>query len=389
MTLNKDKSTIGKEIRLHRILKHGCRLPLECVNYPKCRHSRKCTKECPDYKSFICKRRDRTPGACNGCDHYSSCRFDKYFYDATDAEIAYRQELIRLREGFNTSLEEIKRIGEIIVRPIKNGQSIEQVYLSHQDEIGVCIKTIYNYIAAGLFKEAGFDLIDLDLRRKVSRKVTRKRTNRFKEREDRSFFIGRSYNDFKEYIEIDKDAFIVEMDTVYNDISGPFIQTFKFLRYGFIYALYHTRKDKESMKKLSAILGDSFDIIDIFLTDRGSEFYGISDLEKELGFKVFYCDPMRSDQKGSLENKHEELRYILEKDRDLYEIGLVSQKALDLVLSHINSSPRKKLNKHSPIELMRFLDPELYARFKASGIKEITKDDIILRPYLLHDFQKK
>ena len=279
------------------------------------------------------------------------------------------------------------------MRPIKNGQSIEQVYLSHQDEIGVCIKTIYNYIAAGLFKEAGFDLIDLDLRRKVSRKVTRKRTNRFKEREDRSFFIGRSYNDFKEYIEIDKDAFIVEMDTVYNDISGPYIQTFKFLRYGFIYALYHTRKDKESMndgvKRLSAILGDRFDIIDIFLTDRGPEFYGISDLEKELGFKVFYCDPMRSDQKGSLENKHEELRYILEKDRDLYEIGLVSQKALDLVLSHINSSPRKKLNKHSPIELMRFLDPELYARFKASGIKEITKDDIILRPYLLHDFQKK
>ena len=199
MTLNKDKSTIGKEIRLHRILKHRCRLPLECVNYPKCRHSRKCTKECPDYKAFICKRRDRTPLACSGCDHYSRCRFDKYFYDAIDAELAYRQQLIRSREGFNTSLEEIKRIGEIIARPIKNGQSIEQVYLSHQDEIGVFIKTIYNYIAAGLFKEAGFDLIDLDLRRKVSRKVTRKRTNRFKEREDRSFFIGRSYNDFKEY----------------------------------------------------------------------------------------------------------------------------------------------------------------------------------------------
>ena len=109
MTLNKDKSTIGKEIRLHRILKHRCRLPLECVNYPKCRHSRKCTKECPDYKAFICKRRDRTPGACNGCDHYSSCRFDKYFYDATDAELAYPPRVDMLKRRFQYILRGDKK----------------------------------------------------------------------------------------------------------------------------------------------------------------------------------------------------------------------------------------------------------------------------------------
>ena len=34
--LGKDNSTIGKEIKLHRYLKHKCPLPLECKNYKKC-----------------------------------------------------------------------------------------------------------------------------------------------------------------------------------------------------------------------------------------------------------------------------------------------------------------------------------------------------------------
>ena len=32
-TLGKDKSTIGKEIKLHRILTYKCHMPLECNNY--------------------------------------------------------------------------------------------------------------------------------------------------------------------------------------------------------------------------------------------------------------------------------------------------------------------------------------------------------------------
>ena len=35
-TLGKDKSTIGKEIKLHRALTHKCKMPLECNNYRKC-----------------------------------------------------------------------------------------------------------------------------------------------------------------------------------------------------------------------------------------------------------------------------------------------------------------------------------------------------------------
>ena len=36
MTIGKDKSTIGKEIKLHRALTQKCKMPLECYNYRKC-----------------------------------------------------------------------------------------------------------------------------------------------------------------------------------------------------------------------------------------------------------------------------------------------------------------------------------------------------------------
>ena len=52
------------------------------------------------------------------------------------------------------------------------------------------------------------------------------------------------------------------MDTVYNDGSnGPFLQTFKFVRAGLLFALYHEEKTASAMKDgvglLESILGPS------------------------------------------------------------------------------------------------------------------------------------
>ena len=60
-TIGKDPTTVAKEIRNHRILKHKTSLSLECSNYAKCKYGRQCSDKCPDYKLFICKRRDRSP----------------------------------------------------------------------------------------------------------------------------------------------------------------------------------------------------------------------------------------------------------------------------------------------------------------------------------------
>lgn len=113
-TLGKDKSTIGKEIRLHRVLSHKCRLPRECAGYKKCKHGRDCTDCCTDFTPFNCSRRDRSPGACNGCSSNSFCRFDKFIYDAAGADSEYRSRLVDARAGVNLTTTEAKKIASVI-----------------------------------------------------------------------------------------------------------------------------------------------------------------------------------------------------------------------------------------------------------------------------------
>lgn len=395
--MGKDASTIGKEIKLHRQVAYTCKLALECKNYKKCKHDRNCNADCLDYEEFKCTRRDKSPGACNGCSSYQSCRFTKYRYDSNIANNEYKKQLVDVRQGFNTTIDEVKRIGKIMLPLIKNGQSIEQILLAHE-EIKVTVKTIYTYVESGLFKDIGIDITVLDLRRQVSRKIPKKKANLYKKREDMSFIKGRGYKDYLYYIEVNIEANVVQMDTVYNNISdGPFIQTFKFIKYGFLFCIYHTKKTEEAMNNgvllLEKILGEELfnQEVEVLLTDRGNEFYAIYKLEKrENGTtrtRVFYCDSMASYQKGSLENKHEELRYICPKEVDLYALGLTDQNKMNLVTSNINSSPRKKLNGKSPIELVKFFCPAMAKKLADFGVIEIEKDKVILKPFLLSELK--
>ena len=97
---------------------------------------------------------------------------------------------------------------------------------------------------------------------------------------------------------------------------------------------------------------------------------------------------MQSGQKGTLENKHIELRYILPKGPDLRALGLTCQSDLNLVLSHVNSSPCEVLGNKSPLELAEFMYHNLYEKLVAFGIRQIEKDQIILKPYLLKQRNK-
>ena len=107
------------------------------------------------------------------------------------------------------------------------------------------------------------------------------------------------------------------MDTVYNGQSGPFMQTFKFLSYSFTLIIYHEEKSAKAMVEgvdlLETILGKDLFLkeVKVIKTDRGSEFSDAEGLEKDndgsMRTYVFYCDPMQSCQKGSLENNHKEV----------------------------------------------------------------------------------
>ena len=391
-TIGKNNSSVGKEIKLHRSLTHKCNLPLECDAYRKCPHGRNCTSDCPDYVPFHCSRRDRSPGACNGCPNWSKCRFNKYTYSPEDAQMDYRTTLIDSRQGVNLTVQEAKQMATIIKPLLAQGLSPYQILQIHP-ELNISEKTFYNYIEGDVFHEiAGITV--MDLRRQVSRKLPKKKANSYKKRQDRKFLQGRTYRDYQEYLTENPDVFVVQMDTVYNDeTNGPFIQTFKFLCAGILFAVLHESKTAASMKEgvdlLENILGTELfrKYVHILLTDRGPEFSAADAMETSANgthrTRVFYCDPMQSGQKGSLENNHVELRYILPKGTDLCALGLTDQDSLNLALSHVNSSPVEKLGGKSPLELADFMYHDLYEKLHLFGIRQIDKDRILLKPYLL------
>lgn len=390
-TIGKDKSTVGKEIRRHRILKHKCTMPLECSNYAKCKFHRHCLVSCPSYLKFSCTRRDRSPGACNGCGCYTQCRFNKYYYDAHTAHEEYRKELVDSREGVNLTVSQAKEMAAVIGPLLKKGHSPYQI-IHDNPGLGISEKTLYNYISQQVFSVAG--IYDIDLRRKVSRRPSKKLAKTYKKRENRAFLKGREYKDFLAYRDEHPHAHILQMDTVYNDVSnGPFIQTFKFIGLGLMAAVFHNSKTATDMVHgldlLDEALGSTLfnEHAHILLTDRGTEFSDADGLEirgdSTRRCRVFYCDPMQSGQKGSLENNHERLRYICPKETDLRAIGLTGQDKLNLALSHINSASVESLAGKSPIEYTKFMFPELWEKLHSFGICEIPGNDIILKPYLL------
>lgn len=392
LTIGKDKSTVGKEIKKHRELVHKSSYKINCANMKNCSHNHVCDN-CADFKPFTCNRRDRSPGACNGCSKYTHCRYDKYRYKADFSHKKYREDLVDSRTGINMSYEECKAMADIIVPLIKAGHSPYHIVTNHP-ELNISEKTLYNYIENGIFRE--FGLLDIDLRIKTKRKIAKKASNKYKKREDKKYLNGRTYDDFINYTAENKNLSVVEMDTVYNNGStGPFMQTFKFLDYSFMFIVYQEEKTAKSMVEgvdlLEKILGkDLFsEEVAIIKTDRGSEFCDAEGFEKEENesrrTRIFYCDPMASGQKGSLENNHKEIRYICPKENDLKDLGLNSQEKANLIVSHINSQSKKHLKGKSPLEVMEFMNPALYQKFKDFGIERINKDNIVLKPYLLKD----
>ena len=392
LTIGKDKSTVGKEIKKHRELVHKSSYKINCANMKNCSHNHVCDN-CADFKPFTCNRRDRSPGACNGCSKYTYCRYDKYRYKADFSHKKYREDLVDSRTGINMSYEECKAMADIIVPLIKAGHSPDHIVTNHP-ELNISEKTLYNYIENGIFRE--FGLLDIDLRIKTKRKITKKASNKYKKREDKKYLNGRTYDDFINYTAENKNLSVVEMDTVYNNGStGPFMQTFKFLDYSFMFIVYQEEKTAKSMVEgvdlLEKILEEDLfsEEVAIIKTDRGSEFCDAEGFEKEENesrrTRIFYCDPMASGQKGSLENNHKEIRYICPKENDLKDLGLNSQEKANLIVSHINSQSKEHLKGKSPLEVMEFMNPALYQKFKDFGIERINKDNIVLKPYLLKD----
>jgi IS30 family transposase len=388
-TLGKDATTIAKEIRTHRILKprnvfnNRCL----CIHLKECKG---CHKKCDRYAEPTCPGRDRSPGACNHCQN-KTCRLDKYYYDAKKAQDAYENKLSSSRRGLNLTEEKRLVIGGVIASLLKKGQSVYQIMTSHGHEIGLSSRCLYNYIEMGVFKDFGVD--NFSLKEVVNRKAFH---GKYKVRKEPVVYTYHKYEDYLAFCAQTPQALTTEMDTVYNDVSGPYIQTFFFEGIGFMLGFLHHEKTSGSMAAtldmLQERLGDELfrNLFSLLLTDQGSEFEKVLLFETnnhtgtgEIRLNIFYCDPMQSAQKPHIENNHNFIRDIIPNG---FPLARLTQPDLDLMFSHINSTPRNSLNGKTPYEVFSFLFGSDAAR--KLNIAPIERDKVTLKPCLLQHVYK-
>ena len=185
-----------------------------------------------------------------------------------------------------------------VVAPlIEQGQS-PYVIVTNHPELGISVKTLYNYIEQGVLLTR-----NIDLKRKVKFKL--RKDDSKPSIKNRDVFIGRTYADFKQ---LNPDYFC-EMDTVISAKgSNKCILTFYIPETQLFIARLLNRCTegavKSTVNELERALGthDFLSVFNICLTDRGSEFgdpisleTGINGIER---MSIYYCDPMRSNQKG-------------------------------------------------------------------------------------------
>jgi len=385
-TIGKDATTVAKEIRKHRQLKprNTYKRPFLCAKMKSCRKG--CSKKCDQHEEPTCNRRDKSPGACNKCLDAKTCILDKYLYDAVVADKEYHLDLVDFREGIDLTTKERDIIASIIAPLLKKGQSVYQILSAHP-EITQCEKTIYTYIESGVFKDFGVD--NFSLKEQVNRKQFK---NKYKKRKEKANYEGRRYSDYLRFRADNPDIPAVEMDTVYNDPQGPYLQTLLFEKTAFMIGFIHNSKTCESMAgsidTIQVQLGaELFSLLcSLFLTDRGGEFetYRLfeSDMSGNSRLNIFYCDPMQSNQKTRIENNHNYVRDIIPNG---YPLDKLTQADINLMFSHINSTPRRSLGNKSPFEVFSFFyGANVPGRL---NICEIQRDEVILKPQLI--FSKK
>ena len=378
--IGKDPTTVSKEIKNRRKLKprNPFNNPITCTKFKDCRI---CHGKCSEYEEIKCLRRDRKVGACNLCPKISKCRLDKYFYYAKQAHENYLYTLSDSREGVNLTTKEMLNSVDIIKPLLKKGQSVYQILKNHP-EIKLSAKSLYTYIESGIFQDYGIN--NFSLRRQVSMK----KRKQLKKRKEPVNYDGRRYKDYLQFIKDNPNIITTEMDTVYNHQDGPYIQTFIFQNTGLMIGFLHIEKTSESMAStlddLQEILkNDYFKLFSLILTDRGTEFqkYELFEVNTETGeirTNIFYCDPQTPSQKPHVENNHNYVRDIIPNGKSLKTL---TQEDLNLMFSHINSTPRKVLNGKTPYEAFEFLyGKEILNKL---NIQKIEKDMVTLQPYLL------
>lgn len=399
--VGKHKTTISNEVKTKFTIVNSsnfnnsnnyCKIKQNCIHTNlcnsycenKCKFCYKCNSICPDFIPDICEKLSAPPYVCNACLSRRGCRKQKHVYKAKEANEQYLSLLKSSREGVNLTKEEFDELNKIIPQAIKQGHSPAMIVMNNPN-LNRSEATIYRDIDKGLYDSIG----NLDLPRKVKFK---KRISKIedeprntKNREDRT------YDDMLIYKSNHPNARIAQFDTVEGTKGGKCLFTIHFPSISYMIAfLIDSQKASIIVSKIQIIKSawkDKFYIdFEIGLTDNGKEFQLPEEMEyydDNHKMHLFYCDPGKSYQKAEIENNHTFIRRILPKGTSFDNL---TQEDIDLMMNHINSSPREELNGHTPYELACIIIGEdIIKNFSLP----IERNKVILKPELLNKKERK
>lgn len=348
ISMDKDPSTITKEIKNHRTLqphnsfnesKNKCNYRTTCkkknVCDPDsrtckrlCASCSRCNNKCVDFVPFTyhCSLLDTAPYVCNGCIQKTGCRLDKYYYRSTTAQRQYRTRLVDARTGINISQTDLMVLDELISPLIAKGHSPYMILQNHP-EIALSEKTLYNYIGSG-----ALTVKNIDLYKKVKYKIRRSSKPAMK---DSIIFVGRTYKDYCNFLQEYPDTNVVEMDTVVGcEGSHKVLLTLHFVNCHFMMAFLLPNKEAKHVLsvfnqmevRISTVVFNRY--LPLILTDRGTEFSNPDALEgeneKPIRTSIYYCDPMASWQKPHCEKNHTYIRMICPKGTSFEETLVIT-----------------------------------------------------------------
>ena len=406
-TIEKDCSTISKEVRKHAIWRdvggnfigfndciHAflhqctkrriCKLE-DCISRSRnrpCWSCRGCRRVCSDYQPYSCPKLKHPPYVCNGCPNLRHCQLRKRIYQAQAAHDNYKSTLSSAREGISINPIELQHLDSIISPALDQGQSLHHICVTHKNEILQSLPTLYKYINLGVF---------------TARNIDMPRVVRFRPRKkpgptlkiDRICRHGRTYQDYLNFIADHPNLPVRQLDTVEGIRGGAVLLTIHIIEASFQLAFLLTNKTAQSVidifSYLFALLGEeTYDMLfPGLLTDNGSEFSNPTSLEWIISnhqhSHLFYCDAGKPYQKGSCENNHSLIRRCIPKGTNL---DTFTQEDINLMMSHINSYTRSKLGNKSAYEVLAFMYGEdLPTRL---GIQFVPPEEINLTPQLFN-----
>ena len=370
------------------VKRHCCKRTNLCENgcLVMCRNCKKfiCNEVCPDYEPEVCPRLARRPYCCNACHkrYGSGCGYEYGFYDGRMANENAMKRKVEARRGIDRTEEQLLEMARSIKPLLSKGQSPQAIWSALGDELPISYRTFYRYVEQGVFE----DILNIDLPKKVKFKV---RKYAKKGSEPKVDLEGRTYEDFCTLpFEMQMNA--VEMDCVVSARgSNKAILTLLFRRFSFQIMVLLPEKSQEHVTKALDMIEEAIGTrrfrkwFRVILTDRGSEFLGYDSLEKSLRgrkprCRIYYCEPMKSGQKGRCEKNHVELRKIIPKGTCFDKLDAYK---LAIVCSHVNSYSRPSLGGASPFQLAKHSLPK--ELFDVLGIEEVDSKDVMMSPKLL------